>query len=98
MVSMLPSGTFGGLVVSVLASGTFGGLVVSVLASGTQDRGFKAGRSRRIFSGKKNPKHAFLRKESKAVCPMSQNPAVYRGSRKPSAKLSGHFSLISVPR
>ena len=42
----------------------FGGLVVSVLASGTQDRGFKPGR--------KNPQHAFLRKGSKAVCPMSQ--------------------------
>ena len=27
----------------------FGGLVVSVLASGTQDRGFKPGRSRRVF-------------------------------------------------
>jgi hypothetical protein len=34
----------------------FGGLVVSMLASGTQDRGFKADRSRRIFSGVKNPK------------------------------------------
>jgi hypothetical protein len=31
----------------------FGGLVVSVLASGTQDRGFKPGRSRRIFFGRK---------------------------------------------
>ena len=44
----------------------FGGLVVSVLASGAQDRGFKPGRSRRIFP------HAFLRRGSKAVCPMSQ--------------------------
>jgi hypothetical protein len=35
MVSMLASGTFGGLVVSMLTSGTFGGLVVSMLASGT---------------------------------------------------------------
>jgi hypothetical protein len=35
VVSMLASGTFGGLVVSMLASGTFGGLVVSMLASGT---------------------------------------------------------------
>jgi hypothetical protein len=34
-VSMMASGTFGGLVVSMLASGTFGGLVVSMLASGT---------------------------------------------------------------
>jgi hypothetical protein len=30
----------------------FGGLVVSVLASGTQDRGFKASRSRLIFRAK----------------------------------------------
>jgi hypothetical protein len=31
--------------------GGFGGLGVSVLASGTQVRGFKPGRSRRIFKG-----------------------------------------------
>jgi len=31
----------------------FGGLEVSVLAFGTQVRGFKPGRSRRIFSGEK---------------------------------------------
>jgi hypothetical protein len=42
-----------------------------VLTSGTQDRGFAPGRSRRIFRAK-NPQHAFLRKESKAVFPMSQ--------------------------
>jgi hypothetical protein len=39
----------------------FGGLVVSMLASGTQVRGF----------GRKNPQHAFLRRGSKAVGPMS---------------------------
>jgi hypothetical protein len=50
----------------------FGGLAISVLASGTQVRGFKPGRSRRIFKGGKNPQHAFLRKRSKAVGPMSQ--------------------------
>ena len=32
----------------------FGGLEVSVLAFGTQVRGFKPGRSRRIFSGEKS--------------------------------------------
>ena len=32
----------------------FGGLEVSVLASGTQVRGFKSGRSRRIFRAKKS--------------------------------------------
>jgi hypothetical protein len=42
----------------------FGGLMVSMLASGTQNRGFAPGR--------KNPQQAFLRKGSKAVCPMSQ--------------------------
>jgi hypothetical protein len=53
-----------------------------MLASGTQDREFKPGRSRRIFRAK-NPQHAFLRRESKAVCPMSQicdmlkNPTIY---------------------
>jgi hypothetical protein len=43
----------------------FGGLVVSVLASGTQDRWVFG------FFGLNNPQHAFLRRESKAVCPMS---------------------------
>jgi hypothetical protein len=54
VVSMLPSGTFGGLVVSMLPSGTFGGLAVSMLASGTQHHGFAPGRSRRIFRVKKS--------------------------------------------
>jgi hypothetical protein len=38
---------------SYLWAGGFGGLVASVLASGTQVRGFKPGRSRRIFKGGK---------------------------------------------
>ena len=42
----------------------------SVLAFGTQIRGFKPGRSRRIFQGEINPQHAFLRKGCKAVCTM----------------------------
>jgi hypothetical protein len=56
--------------------------VVSMLASGIQHRGFEPGRSRRIFRAK-IPHHAFLRRGSKAVCPMSQlcgmlkNPAIY---------------------
>jgi uncharacterized protein (DUF1786 family) len=49
----------------------FGGLVVSMLASGAQDHGFEPDRSRRIFWAK-YPQHAFLRRGSKAVCPMSQ--------------------------
>jgi hypothetical protein len=36
------------------ATSGFGGLVVRMLASGTQDRGFKPGRSRRIFWAKKS--------------------------------------------
>ena len=43
-----------------------------VLAFSTQVRGFKPGRSRRIFKGRKNPHHAFLRRGSKAVGPMQQ--------------------------
>ena len=43
----------------------------SVLAFSTQVRGFKPGRSRRIFKGEKNPQHAFLRRGSKAIGPMS---------------------------
>ena len=57
---------------SVLRKSGFGGLGASVLAFGTQVRGCKPGRSRRIFKGDKNPQHAFLRRGSKAVCPMSQ--------------------------
>jgi hypothetical protein len=50
----------------------FGGLAFSMLASGTRVRGFKHGRSCRVFSSEKNPQRAFLRKGSKAICPMSQ--------------------------
>jgi hypothetical protein len=39
--------------VTVILSGS-GGLAVSMLTSGTQDRGFKPGRSRRIFRAKKS--------------------------------------------
>ena len=42
----------------------------SVLASDTKVRGFKPGQSRWI--GDKNPQHAFLRKGSKIIGPMSQ--------------------------
>ena len=43
----------------------------SVLPLSTQVRGFKPGRSRQDFSGRKNSQHAFLRRGSKAVGPMS---------------------------
>jgi hypothetical protein len=45
------------------------------------------------FFGRKNPQHAFLRKGSKAVCSVSQNPVGLRGSRIPQAKLFGRFTL-----
>jgi hypothetical protein len=44
----------------------FGGLVVSMLASGSNP-------------AEKNPQHAFLRRGSKAVCPMSQICGALRG-------------------
>jgi hypothetical protein len=43
------------LVVSTAKASGFGGLVVSMLASGTQIRGFKPGRSCRIFRAKNSP-------------------------------------------
>jgi hypothetical protein len=43
-----------------------GGVVVSVLAIGPKDRWFKW-----IFKSDKNPIFDFLRRGSKAVCPMS---------------------------
>jgi hypothetical protein len=46
--------------------------VVSMPASGTLDRGFAPDRRRRIFPAEKNPQHAFLRRGSKIICPMSQ--------------------------
>jgi hypothetical protein len=50
----------------------YGGLGVSALAFGTQVRGFKPGRSRRIFQGEKIlSAPSFLRKGSKTVGPMS---------------------------
>jgi hypothetical protein len=47
----------------------FGGLGVSVLVSGTQ---VQTRPKPSDFYGRKNPQHAFLRKGSKAVGPMSQ--------------------------
>jgi hypothetical protein len=44
---------------------------LSDLTFGTQVRGFKPGRSRRIFQREKNPQRAFLRKGNKTLGPMS---------------------------
>jgi hypothetical protein len=51
---------------SMWSDSGFGGLGVSVLVFSTQVRGFKPG-----FLKAKNPQHAFLRRRSKAVGPMS---------------------------
>ena len=51
-------------------SSGFGGLGVSVLATGTRVRGFKPGQAVG-FLGRINPQHAFLRRGSKDVGPMS---------------------------
>jgi hypothetical protein len=47
-----------------------------MLASGTQVRGFKP----TDFSGKKIPQHAFLRRRSKAACPMSQISGILKNA------------------
>jgi hypothetical protein len=63
-----------------------------MLASGTQDRGFAPDLSRRIL---KNPQHAFLRRGSKRICPMSQlwgmlkNPALFENS-----EIAGQIRLV----
>ena len=43
------------------------GPVVIILATGSEVRSFKPGRSRWIFSERKNPEYDYLRKGSKAV-------------------------------
>jgi hypothetical protein len=66
-----------------------------MLASGTQAVGF--------FSGVKNPKHAFLRKGSKAVGLVSyiygtlKIPCCFRGSRDRQGQISRPFLARSFP-
>jgi hypothetical protein len=65
----------------------------SVLAFGTQVRGFKPG-----FFGRKNPQHAFLRRGSKADCPMSCLMACNRTQKwRGSLHFRQSFSAISRP-
>jgi hypothetical protein len=74
----------------------FGGLVVSMLAFGTQVRGFKPGRSRRIFSGVKILSMPSFGREVRPVsqiCGTKKNPVGLRGSLISQAKLLGHFTL-----
>jgi hypothetical protein len=47
--------------------------VISVLAVGPKVRLFIPGLGQCIFNGDKIPQHSFLRRESKAVGPMSQD-------------------------
>jgi hypothetical protein len=54
------------------------------------------------FFGRKNPQHAFLRRWSKAVCPMScfmacKRTQKWRGSRHFRQNSLGHFSPIIPP-
>jgi hypothetical protein len=95
VVSMLASGTFGGLVVSVLASGTFGGLVVSMLASGTQDRGFAPGRSRRIFLGEKFLSIPSFGREVKPFASCRRFAAYQRSLND--VRIRRHFGKITRP-
>ena len=52
-----------------------------------------------FFRAKKNPQHAFLRKGSKAVCPMShicgmqKNAKAYAWKSQLSAEITGHLSF-----
>jgi hypothetical protein len=76
--------------------------VVSTLASGTHVRGFKPGRSRRIFRAKKSS--ACLPSEGKlsrlslvAALRHVKEPYNYRGSCKRRLNLIGHFSPIVPP-
>jgi hypothetical protein len=46
------------------------GVMVIVLAIGPKVHGFKIGQERWISKGDKNPQHDFLRRGSKAVCPL----------------------------
>jgi hypothetical protein len=73
--------------------------VVSMLASGTQVRGFKPGRSRRIFRAKKSS--ACLPSEGKKSLRPNvvalrhvKDPYNYRGSRNCKLNSLGHFSPI----
>ena len=51
----------------------FGGLVVSMLASGTREfAGSNPAEFVGFFGNLKNPPHAFLRRVSERICPMSQ--------------------------
>jgi hypothetical protein len=76
--------------------------VVRILASGTQVRGFKPGRSRRIFKAKKILSMPSFGGEVKpsvpcrsfVACKRTQN---YRGSRNCRLNLIGYFSLIVPP-
>jgi hypothetical protein len=62
--------------------------VVTMLASGTRVRGFKPGRSRQIFFGRKNPQHALpnVADLRHVIEPCDYKEVVSQ------AKFAGHFS------
>jgi hypothetical protein len=88
----------------------FGGLGVSVLASGTQVRGFKPGRSRRIFKGRKFFSTPSFGREVKtwvpcrrfAACKRTLNvpwkPAFRQNYRSYSPPISSNFRRYSAER
>ena len=55
-----------------LAVSDFGGLVVSMLGTGTRVAGSNPAEAVGFFGCPNNPKHAFLRRGSERICPMSQ--------------------------
>jgi hypothetical protein len=54
-----------------------GGILISFLTIGQNVRGIKSGQKRWNLKGNKHLEHAFLRKRSKAVDPMSLDFTVY---------------------
>jgi hypothetical protein len=100
VVSMLASGTFVGLVVSMMASGTLGGLVVSMLASGIQERGFEPvaiGFFRTKNSTTFLPSYGkYSRLPNVADLRHVKRPLRFTWKLESQAKLTGHFSPISV--
>jgi hypothetical protein len=79
--------------------GGFGGLGVSVLAFGTQVRGFKSGRSRRIFKGEKILSTSSFGGEVKPSAPCRRFAACKRSLELRGSRILGHiYRKFSRPR
>jgi hypothetical protein len=85
-----------GYLFSYILSG-FGDLEVSVLASGTQVRGFKPGRSRRIFKGGKILSTPSFGREVKAWVPCRRFAACKRTLNVMLGKILRFYSRPSIP-